>query len=33
MGYLLVDRPLESLAGIGILAIGLGVYAFDKKIG
>lgn len=31
MGYLLVDRPLESLAGIGILAVGLGVYAFDKK--
>ena len=33
MGYLLVDRPVESLAGIGILAIGWGVYAFDKKIG
>jgi APA family basic amino acid/polyamine antiporter len=33
MGYLLVDRPLESLAGIGILAVGFGVYAFDKKSG
>lgn len=33
MGYLLFDRPLESLAGIGILAVGLGVYAFDKKVG
>lgn len=33
MGYLLVDRPLESLAGIGILAVGFGVYAFDKKTG
>jgi APA family basic amino acid/polyamine antiporter len=32
MGYLLVDRPLESLAGIGILAIGWSVYVFDKKI-
>ena len=33
MGYLLVDRPVESLAGFGILAIGWGIYAFDKKIG
>jgi APA family basic amino acid/polyamine antiporter len=32
MGYLLVDRPVESLAGIGILILGWGVYAFDKKI-
>lgn len=33
MAYLLVDRPLESLAGIGLLLVGWGVYAFDKKIG
>ena len=32
MGYLLVDRPTESLAGIGILALGWVVYALDKKI-
>ena len=32
MGYLLVDRPVESLAGIGILILGWVVYAFDKKI-
>jgi APA family basic amino acid/polyamine antiporter len=32
MGYLLVDRPVESLAGIGILFLGWVVYAFDKKI-
>jgi APA family basic amino acid/polyamine antiporter len=32
MGYLLVDRPKESLAGIGILALGWAVYALDKKI-
>jgi APA family basic amino acid/polyamine antiporter len=31
MGYLLVDRPKESLAGLGILALGLAVYALDKK--
>jgi hypothetical protein len=33
MIYLLRDRPLESLAGIGILLLGLGVYALDKKTG
>lgn len=33
MVYLLRDRPLESLAGIGILVLGLGVYALDKKTG
>jgi hypothetical protein len=27
-----VDRPVESLAGIGILILGWVVYAFDKKI-
>jgi APA family basic amino acid/polyamine antiporter len=32
MGYLLVDRPKESLAGIGILLLGWALYAFDKKI-
>jgi APA family basic amino acid/polyamine antiporter len=32
MAYLLVDRPKESLAGIGILLLGWAVYAFDKKI-
>jgi len=32
MGYLLVDRPKESLAGIGILLLGWAVYALDKKI-
>ena len=32
MGYLLIDRPKESLAGIGILALGWVVYALDKKI-
>jgi basic amino acid/polyamine antiporter, APA family len=32
MGYLLVDRPVESLAGIGILILGWVVYALDKKI-
>ena len=32
MGYLLIDRPKESLAGIGILALGWAVYSFDKKI-
>lgn len=32
MGYLLVDRPLESLAGIGILFLGWGLYALDKKV-
>jgi len=31
MGYLLVDRPKESLAGIGILVLGWALYAFDKK--
>jgi hypothetical protein len=31
MAYLLVDRPKESLAGIGILLLGWAVYAFDKK--
>jgi APA family basic amino acid/polyamine antiporter len=33
MLYLLMDRPLESLAGIGILLLGIGIYALDKKIG
>ena len=33
MGYLLVDRPKESLAGLGILALGWAVYTMDKKIG
>ncbi len=32
MGYLLVDRPKESLAGIGILLLGWAIYAFDKKM-
>ena len=32
MGHLLVDRPKESLAGIGILLLGWAVYAFDKKM-
>jgi len=32
MGYLLVDRPKESLAGLGILALGWAVYALDKKV-
>jgi len=32
MGYLLVDRPKESLAGLGILALGGAVYALDKKV-
>jgi APA family basic amino acid/polyamine antiporter len=31
MAYLLVDRPKESLAGIGILLLGWAVYVFDKK--
>lgn len=31
MGYLLLDRPQESMAGIGILALGWAVYALDKK--
>jgi APA family basic amino acid/polyamine antiporter len=31
MAYLLMDRPKESLAGIGILLLGWAVYAFDKK--
>ena len=32
IGYMLYDRPLESLAGLGIIAIGLVVYKFDRKI-
>jgi APA family basic amino acid/polyamine antiporter len=31
MGYLIYDRPIESLAGLGILLLGGLVYAFDKR--
>lgn len=31
MGYLIYDRPLESLAGLGILLLGGMMYAFDKR--
>lgn len=31
MGYLVYDRPLESLAGLGILGLGSLMYAFDKR--
>ncbi|MFL0682968.1 MAG: APC family permease [Algoriphagus aquaeductus] len=31
MGYLVWDRPKESLAGIGILLLGAMLYAFDSK--
>jgi APA family basic amino acid/polyamine antiporter len=31
MGYLIYDRPLESLAGIGILLFGGLMYALDKR--
>lgn len=31
MGYLVYDRPKESLAGVGILLIGGVMYAFDKR--
>ena len=31
MGYLIYDRPLESLAGLGILLLGGIMYAFDKR--
>ncbi|HSZ87651.1 MAG TPA: amino acid permease [Puia sp.] len=30
--YTLIDRPKESLYGIGILAIGLVIYFFDKPV-
>jgi APA family basic amino acid/polyamine antiporter len=28
--FTLIDRPLESLVGLGILAIGALIYVFDK---
>lgn len=31
MGYLVWDRPKESLAGIGILLLGAMLYAFDSR--
>lgn len=31
MGYLIYDRPVESLAGLGILILGGLMYAFDKR--
>jgi basic amino acid/polyamine antiporter, APA family len=30
--YTLIDRPKESLIGIGILLIGLIIYFFDKPV-
>lgn len=32
MGYLLVDKPKESLIGIGLLILGGIVYSLDKKL-
>ncbi len=29
--YMLLDKPVESLAGLGIIAIGAIIYGFDKK--
>jgi basic amino acid/polyamine antiporter, APA family len=31
MIYLFWDRPMESIAGLGILALGLLIFLFDKK--
>lgn len=31
MGYLVYDRPAESLAGMGILILGWLIYRFDKR--
>lgn len=31
MGYLVYDRPMESLAGLGILGLGGLIYALDKR--
>ena len=31
MGYLVYDRPMESLAGLGILGLGGLMYALDKR--
>ncbi len=31
MGYLIYDRPVESLAGLGILILGGLMYVFDKR--
>lgn len=31
MGYLVYDRPTESLAGMGILILGWLIYRFDKR--
>jgi basic amino acid/polyamine antiporter, APA family len=31
IAYMLYDRPLESLSGLGIIAIGAVIYVFDKK--
>ena len=29
--FTLIDRPVESLIGIGILAVGAVIYIFDKR--
>lgn len=31
IGYVLAERPLESAAGLGIMAAGLGVYALGRR--
>jgi len=31
MAYLFWDRPWESVAGLGIVALGLLIFLFDKK--
>ncbi|MCB0375114.1 MAG: amino acid permease [Sinomicrobium sp.] len=31
LGYMLYDRPLESLSGLGVIAVGAAVYLFDRK--
>jgi basic amino acid/polyamine antiporter, APA family len=31
MYHLIVERPLQSLAGVAIMLAGLGIYAFSQK--
>lgn len=32
LGYILYDKPIESIAGLAIIGVGLLLYHFDKKI-
>jgi hypothetical protein len=33
MGYILWDKPLESLIGLGLVTVGLLLYLIDNPIG